>query len=1092
MIDTKMTIRNQDGSLVWSGNVDDSSYRSKEVMGDNKLFLHLSSDTPVQMSLFASTTFKGEKYFLWKPENFKKLNTENHEYKLEMDTYLIYLKSQKYEFFTSTTSKDIEITFSLSASPRRFAQLAADNMNMKDEEEGWTVGDCITADEVNLDFDDMTIWDALNMVAERFSTEWEVEGKTIHIRKVQKMEEDPVPLTYGNDGGILPGISRSNGTGRVGVLRVKTSNRNIDSISYGFNTLRMPRDFIIDWEDTRYTTDKNGTKLRKYNPEHKYPVVPEATLDLTEIYPHREGVVSWTGVEEIEVDGADGKEKVERFFIEDSSIPDDLNYNNYIIGGATGTKPTIVFQSGQLSGLEFEIKYDHAGRKFTITPNTENGVTYPNSAMRPGIGNKYVVLNVMLPKSYVEEAEYKVLDKAAEYLYENEGDRYIYHFELDPIYAKRNWGSISGYLNIGYFVEFSDPQYLAEPVNIRITGITEYVNRPYSPKITLSNNVRSQSIGADIRQVQNIQQTIRRTGKGISRLTEVRWRDLEELFEMLHNMLHLGFTEGIRPVVINSMMAYFGSEQLQFRWVDSKEDPITEVDMYYEVDNEKQTFMVDGGIIQHMTLGIDSMQPDYGANDYHFWDIRPLPPTYVGNRGFLWLYLRCQKDGPQGVFVLSETEIELEAVGGYYHFLCGSLNSPFEGTRNFFTWYGFSVITPGQLRIPKIASADGKQWIDFINKGFHLGDGANFLSYNEDKDGQLTLKGVMVQSPSGETDVLEVDRGDWNAGIQYYPGDKIKYSNGNIYKCVKQTKGIVPTNTEYWRLLVTRGDRGPSGSNGADGKDGIDGMDAIMYEYIYYASEKDNPPARPSSIDRDGHIPNGWSSIPDIGTYDYLYTTNRKKERGKWSDWEDPVLFSRSGRNGRIFSYMGAWEYDKEYLGDEEIAQVVLVEEINRYFYTTISAGLFRDVYPPNDDKGIYWKKYGGNFESIATGLLFAKDALISGFNFTKDRIESFRKEGGQPAIILDGLTGDTTITGRLRSSSKGRKVEIDPSDGAIYFTDKEGLPGIYMGFDYGNIFRIGGLYQIQIGGKFEREDGSLTPVTRIVVGDGGFLKVAT
>lgn len=1087
MVDTKITINDPNGGIVWSGYVDDSSYRSKEVMGDNKLFLHFSSETPVQMPLFAWTTFKGEKYFLWKPENFKKVNTENHEYQLEMDTYLIYLKSQKYEFFTSAASKDLEITFSLSANPARFARLVAENMNMKDEEAGWTVGECIEADEANLDFDDMTIWDALNMIAERFNTEWEVEEKRIHIRKVEKMSDNPIPLTYGPDGGILgadthtgmyggnTGITRTNGSSRVGVVRVKTDNRNIDPESYGYNSLRMPREYQIDYNGEKYVIDKTGTKLRRYNLKGYNPVLPEVTLDLTQIYPMREGTVYWTDKETKEIDTEEGKVKEEIFYFIDDSIPDELNYNGCRINGAN---MTVLFQNGSLGGLEFEVEYNHEKKRFDLKPNSQNGVQWPNNAMKPRIGDRYVVLNIMLPDDYIALAEHKLLDKAVEYLFDNEGDRYVYSFELDPIFAKKNWGEISGFLNLGYFIELHDMQYVPVPVNIRITGIKEFVNRPYSPKLTLSNNVRGQSVGADIRQVQNIRQTLRRTGKGISRLTEVRWRDLEELYEMLHYMLHLGFTEGIKPVAINSMMAYFGSEQLQYRWVDGKEDPITEVDMYYEVDNEKATFMIHGGIMQHMTLGIDAMQPDYGANEYRFWDISPLPPTYIGDRGFLWVYLRCDKEGTKGQFLLSETEIELEAVGGYYHFLCGSLNSPFEGTRNFFTWYGFSVITPGQIRVPKIASADGKQWLDFVNKAFHLGDENNCLSYNENLDGELRLKGVLVQSPSGETDVLEVDRGEWNAGIQYYPGDKIIYSNGNIYKCVKQIKGIIPTNTDYWRILVTRGDRGPAGYDGRDGED------AILYEYIYRASDNENLPAKPDNWDRDGYIPNGWSSIPDIGVRDYLYTTTRRKENGHWADWEEPTLFSSRGKNGRIFSYMGAYDSEKEYFGDAEIAQIVLDESSNKHYYTTINAGHFIGKSLSNEK---FWKEYGGNFESIATGLLFAKQALIAGFNFDDNKIESSQyNEEGKPRILLDGKngvfelrhTGDDFL-GRSISLYDGELHIETGSSSFISMTTEYRRWGAINRFQAFSIIKITNpLY------KNRAEDGE------VYVDDNGFLKL--
>lgn len=1076
-IHSKVTIRNLSDDIIWEGYVDDDSYRSKEVMGDNKLFLHFSSDSPVQMPLFAYTHFKGEKYFLWKPENFRKVNTENHEYKLEMDTYLVYLKSQKYEFFTTTQSDNPEITFSLSANPQRFVKLAVDNMNIKDADKGWTVGEWIIADEANLDFDDMTIWDALNMIAEKFNTEWEVENKVIHMRKVEKLPESPVPLMYGYNGGILPGIQRANGSSRIGLIRVKTSNRNIDSVSYKFNSLRMPRNYPIEFNGEKYITDKTGTKITRENPKYKYPVIPEATLDLSHIYPMREGVVYITGKEEVEYETEEGKKVKDRYFFTDDSIPDDLDYNQYLIGNTT---MTVIFQSGPLVGLEFEVEYNHDERMFILKENTENGVTWPNSAMKPQVGNKYIVLNVMLPDRYIEDAELKVLGKAAEYLYENEGDRFVYNFELDPLYAKRNWGSISGFLNIGYFVRLSDPQYLAEPVDIRITGIKEYVNTPYSPKLTLSNNVRGQSVGAEIRQIQNLRQTIRRTGKGISRITEVRWRDLEELYEMLHHMLHLGFTEGIKPVAINSMMAYFGSEQLQFRWVDSVESP-REIDHVFEMNDEEQTFSTKGGIIQHMTLGIDAMQPDFGANDYRFWNISELPDTYVGDRGFLWLYLRCEKDGPNGRFLLSESEIELEAVPDYYHFLCGSLNTPFEGTRNFTTWYGFSSITPGMLRIPKIASNDGKQWIDFLNKGFHLGDEDNFLSYNdEDSKGELVLRGTMIQSPSGDKSPLGAFRGEYSGATRYYTGDEVTY-DGSTYRYIHETPtaGTLPTNTTHWKVVSKKG---------ADGRNGVDGYDGNWVKFVFQQSSR-----KPSAPATTSQNPSGWNESPEgDGTWWMSKATISGITGYVIGRWSEPILVTgkegEQGKQGRIMSYAGEYESGKEYMGDVNNAQIVRYNHGTElrpdyaWYYTSDTFGL-RSGEPITSS---LWLEFGGNFESLATGLLFAEKALISGFNFYKDKIESVQTINGVPKIKLDANTGEITI------QSEGDTGRMNIRDGRIYWVDRYGNEIMSFGLVVrdGNVYDTTEIYLHNL--PIRTKSGWQYLPKGVVYEEDGFLKVKT
>jgi hypothetical protein len=54
------------------------------------------------------STFQGERYILLSEENFKKINSLNHEYTLEMDTYAAYLRTQKFEFFTLTRYQGVE------------------------------------------------------------------------------------------------------------------------------------------------------------------------------------------------------------------------------------------------------------------------------------------------------------------------------------------------------------------------------------------------------------------------------------------------------------------------------------------------------------------------------------------------------------------------------------------------------------------------------------------------------------------------------------------------------------------------------------------------------------------------------------------------------------------------------------------------------------------------------------------------------------------------------------------------------------------------------------------------------------------------
>lgn len=77
----------------------------------------------------------------------------------------------------------------------------------------------------------------------------------------------------------------------------------------------------------------------------------------------------------------------------------------------------------------------------------------------------------------------------------------------------------------------------------------------------------------------------------------------------------------------------------------------------------------------------------------------------------------------------------------------------------------------------------------------------------------------------------ELLRGTYDNGTEYTIGDIVNY-NGSSYACRANTIGNLPTDTDYWALLASKGD---TGANGTDGTDGTDGANA--YVYIAYASD---------------------------------------------------------------------------------------------------------------------------------------------------------------------------------------------------------------------------------------------------------------
>ena len=450
--------------------------------------------------------------------------------------------------------------------------------------------------------------------------------------------------------------------------------------------------------------------------------------------------------------------------------------------------------------------------------------------------------------------------EAVRYLYEREERQFTFSGELDGIWAKKNWLAIGAKLVPGGYVDFSDPQFQPDGILIRVTGVRDHINRPHSPELELSNTPVGGFLSDELGKLESEEVTNETRHKQAVSFTLRRWRDAVEMQGMLERAFK-DYGKGQAMSWLRTMSVLVGHESLQFRFVNRipTEDgqAVTEVDHAFTYDQRKRTLATPSGILQHMTLGIDSLAPSHKVTEYRYWNVAAYTSPYLGDdTEAMYLYARCAKSGSSGSFLLSKEPRDLDD-GSYYNLLCGALSTEVDGQRSFSTLYGFSEIGPGWMRLNKIINTDGTQYWDMLSKAFRIGDDNAFLSYDQ-RDG-LVLKGSIYQSPSGEIDYPEVDRGAYSDKHVYYPGDKVSYE-GNVYKCISETTpGTDPANTRFWKELVVKGEDGKPGANGSDGRDGIDGMDGAQ------GPRGDRGPRCTCRGDySDGITYNGSSLITDI------------------------------------------------------------------------------------------------------------------------------------------------------------------------------------------------------------------------------------
>ena len=716
-----MIIYNNVGNKVLEIEVDDNSYRNRAVMGDHSLTLYYSLPEHVEIPVGSYCEFQGETFTLKRPENFKMKHKRLFEYTVLFDPPEANAKVWKFR-----NPVDGRLKFSLTAKPHEHLQMFVDNMNRRDK--GWTVGECIDGVETLIAYDHDFCIDALTRMASTFKTEYEFTGKRVSLRKIEYNKSNPLPLSYGRGNGFKPGVGRSN-TGDnppTEILFVQGGTDNIDPSKYGSSELLLPKNQTLAYDGEhfededgfiaknarRYVVDEAGLSIRR--DDKQLSSLAEDSLDCSEIYPKRVGTVNTVVV----VD-----EKNNFYDIVDTSIPSSLNYEECLIEGET---MTVVFQTGMLAGREFEVKYYHntvkgkAARRFEIVPADIDGQTMPNTTFAPKSGDKYAVFKCMLPTAYICDnatktgASWDMFRAAVKCLFDNEDLKFTFTGELDGIWSKKDWVNIGGRIKLGGYIRFSDEQFQKDGVLVRITGIKDYINKPHSPVIELSNTTVSGSVSSTLNDLKSEEVIVDDLHRDAIQFTKRRFRDAKETISMLEEALLDNFTNSINPIAVQTMSMLVGDESLQFRFVNSKTNPVP-VTHRIVYDNETKQLTAAAGIIQHMTLGINTVSASHKVSEYKFWDMTAYTSAVLddGKKKY-YLYAKVSKTAQTGVFTLSENAIKLEGVSGFYHLLVGVLNSEYNEERSFVTLYGFTEILPGRITTDKIVSTDGNTYFDLL------------------------------------------------------------------------------------------------------------------------------------------------------------------------------------------------------------------------------------------------------------------------------------------------------------------------------------------------------------------------------------------
>lgn len=198
----------------------------------------------------------------------------------------------------------------------------------------------------------------------------------------------------------------------------------------------------------------------------KYGVI-EAAKIFDDVYPHRTGIVTAIDI-------------VNPYRFVDADI--DFDVNDYL----TPNPVTVSFKSGQLAGYSFKLQsFNNSTKSFYLLKNSdEKHIDIPSDLLRPAIGDEYVLTDITLPASYVQEAENELRARAELFMDAVSVPQLKYRVDIDPAFSRRK-----NYLpQLGEMIWIKDSTLNIEK-KIRVVSLIRNLVNEWDIEVELSDTI---------------------------------------------------------------------------------------------------------------------------------------------------------------------------------------------------------------------------------------------------------------------------------------------------------------------------------------------------------------------------------------------------------------------------------------------------------------------------------------------------------------------------------------------------------------------------------------------------------------------------
>lgn len=632
---------------------------STKLMGEELISMSFTLTEKLSFQIGDTVDVYGNTYYLISDPSYTKNSSREYVYELQFAGVKYNLADV--QFFQYDSNNDLTVPeFTVITNAETLVNLLISNANRT--QTGWVKGVVDDTEHKQVDFSGHNCLSALNVIAEAFDLEFWVDGnKSIHFTK--RDQQSGYTFKYGKGNG-LKNISRSQLQDFSLVTRIFAvgSDKNLP-VNYrnGQKKLRMPVPYL----------EKN-TDIYK---------VIEQTKTFEDIFPKYDGVVT-------AVDGSNP------LVFTDVNLPFDLNATDGN-GNTTvlikGVSAKVIFQTGQLAGYTLEIReygFNSATKTFTLLINKdEKTLEIPSDVIRPAVGDKYILVDIMMPPAYVNDAEAKLQIAAQEYLDKNSHIRNQYFVTSDPLYFKANNINIT----VGFSVHFIDEAFGLDD-NIRVTGVTKDLQNKYDVQFDMAE---VSSLPGVVRTAINNSNTLSGIIKNTKFNTELARQSYyfaREMFDKVFDGEGYFDPENIKPLSIETKSISLGSPMQAFAMPYVK----------FFVENTLTSVSHTSGEVVHFGLQQNSTRK---------WFLIENIISNISDK-FNYIYIKAEKQGTIASVVITEEQLKVDNDPNYYFFEAGVLSSVNEGFRQIKMTHGFGMINPAELSIGKISSPFGGSYID--------------------------------------------------------------------------------------------------------------------------------------------------------------------------------------------------------------------------------------------------------------------------------------------------------------------------------------------------------------------------------------------